>query len=105
MRKAWRNPELSMAFRCQLDPDPSTELRGATANVDSDVPDRAVEDLHQLPLARGFLEVESAQRPASRARQVILDEGPREARRRIALRLKRLDEKAAGVAINLWLNK
>ena len=101
VREPGRNPELAWRGLGQLDGDPAPEARRAPPDVHRDVPHRATEDLHQLPLRPGLLEVQAAQRAQHRAGVVVLHERADDSRLGVPACLECLVEESAGVAVHL----
>ena len=104
MREAARNEELLLVLSGQDDAHVLPERRRALADVDRDIPDRAVDDAHELRLGVfARLPVESAHDALRRERLVVLDEVGGDPRRLVPRGVILLAEPSAAVAKRLRL--
>src|SRR5262249_10519001 len=103
--EAGRDPELERARVRQLEGDPLPEAGRATPDVHRDVVHGAAENLDQLPLSTGLLEVQPAQDAAGGTREVVLEEGPRDAGLRVPPCLEALVEESPAVTVQIGLDQ
>ena len=73
MGESGRNPELPVVFRCEENPDPLTESRGFTAQVNRHVEYFAGNGPDQLPLGPVYLVVQAPERTPGGFTLVVLN--------------------------------
>lgn len=76
--KAFRDPQelelIAWRFALQVEPGPFSEVRGATPEIDGDVPDMAGEDADQLTLGLGELVMQAPENAFDGEGLIVLDE-------------------------------
>src|SRR5262249_32412434 len=104
MGESGGNPQLARNLLGELQAHPPSEAGRAAADVDRDIEDLSPEDLDQLALPFGLLEMQSAQGAPDRAGVVVLDEGTAHARLGIPRFLEALVEESPRIAEDLRLD-
>jgi hypothetical protein len=84
---------------------PLAEIGRPHAHVDRDIEDLALENIDQLALIVRVLQMQAAQDPARRARQVVLHEIQLDAGRGVALFVPGFEKIAARIAEALGLDE
>jgi ATP-dependent DNA helicase RecQ len=96
--KAGGHIELALVVRGQHDRNGLAKGRRAAPDVDGDIEDFALQDIDQLALGVGILEMQTAQDAAPGVGEIVLDEARGQAGLDIARLVPGFHEKAAGVA-------
>src|SRR5438093_8094448 len=90
VREPLRNVELALIAIGEHHTDPQPKRRGADTDIDRNIEDLSLQHIHQLPLGVGGLEVQTAECPPGRERQVVLDKMCRQPKRLVAGLVPRL---------------